>query len=434
MDVILQNGERIQSDFNTPRAVLPQGPIELSDLTTPVNDSSADSEIWVCDVCVPSARLGEENVGGIAGYVRTDEGNSFNPEAVGVFLANNEHIGYLSEDELHYFKKWSKGKKLPFVGYVYMDKARVAVKIWVIIAKDREQLLICAAEALKGRRKEQCPNVVDLPSLNSLKKKSGVTICDLASVRAKEIEEKQAEYKPRPTATKKRIAEFRATAPELTDEALNEIIEGFFPDFFIPNNEVALEVVKETYREELPLTEDNFTVQLKKLTEGRKLLKWHRDLQYIYSPEAKVLQETEGKLIEHIYTEASKVSCKLSDFPEATKEMLDYLTGPASNGRTLEHSLNNKICNYYCRLNGYVSCGFDGAGYPPFRPFECDGEIYFVHHSEDKDAAILRLQGKKEPKEQHPVLPPAPDQAKGSGCMLWFAAPLVGVATYLFCF
>lgn len=226
-------------------------------------------------------------------------------------------------------------------------------------------------------------------------------------------------YKPRPVATKKRIEAFRTTAPELTDEVLNKIIEDRYPNKFIPENEVALEVIKETYREELSLSQENFVAQLTKLTEGRRLLKWQVDVH-----EAEVLRKAAEALVEKIYDAASNGSCKLSDFPDATKDVLDFLNKDDTDSKSIEHGWNNLFCNYYCRKNGYVSCGFAGAGWPPFRPLVRDGEIYFVHHLEDARTAINRLKGSEVQSQE--VKP-----AKG-GCAIWlFVLPLSSLFAYL---
>ena len=90
------------------------------------------------------------------------------------------------------------------------------------------------------------------------------------------------EGKTRQTATAKRIEEYRATAPELTNEILEDAIQKKYNDLFIDNKEVAIEAIKETYRNELPLTMDNVMEQLGYLVEDRKLLKYYTELQHIY--------------------------------------------------------------------------------------------------------------------------------------------------------
>ena len=90
------------------------------------------------------------------------------------------------------------------------------------------------------------------------------------------------EGKTRQTATKKRIEEYRGTAPELTDEILVDAIRNKYNGLFIDNEEVAIEAIKETYRNELPLTLDNVMEQLGYLVEDRRLLKYYTELQHIY--------------------------------------------------------------------------------------------------------------------------------------------------------
>ena len=90
------------------------------------------------------------------------------------------------------------------------------------------------------------------------------------------------EGKTRQTATKNRIEEYRGTAPELTDEILVDAIRNKYNGLFIDNEEVAIEAIKETYRNELPLTLDNVMEQLGYLVEDRRLLKYYTELQHIY--------------------------------------------------------------------------------------------------------------------------------------------------------
>ena len=73
-----------------------------------------------------------------------------------------------------------------------------------------------------------------------------------------------------------------ATAPELTNEMLVDAIRNKYNGFFTDNEEVAIEAIKETYRNELPLTLENVMQQLEYLVEDRKLLQFYTELHHIY--------------------------------------------------------------------------------------------------------------------------------------------------------
>ena len=90
------------------------------------------------------------------------------------------------------------------------------------------------------------------------------------------------EGKTRLTATKKRIEDYRATAPEISNDVLVSTMRKKYSNFFIDDEAVAMEALKETYRNELPLTIENVMQQLDYLVEDRKLLKYYIELQHIY--------------------------------------------------------------------------------------------------------------------------------------------------------
>ena len=185
------------------------------------------------------------------------------------------------------------------------------------------------------------------------------------------------EGKTRPSATKKRIEEYRATAPELTNEKFVDAIRNKYNDFFTDNEAVAIEAIKETYRNELPLTLENFMQQLGYLVEDRKLLQFYTELQYIYSQEAQEIRAKADKVIEDIYKEACKRTCRLSEF--ADKEVLDYFNNESYKHRedmTLADKLNNLCSNYHCRVKGIVSCYPNN--FPPFKPQQDGEDVIFV--------------------------------------------------------
>lgn len=187
------------------------------------------------------------------------------------------------------------------------------------------------------------------------------------------------EGKTRPSATKKRIVEYRATAPELTNEKLIDAIGNKYKDFFTDNEAVAIEAIKETYRNELPFTMENVMQQLEYLVEDRKLLQFYSELQHIYSQEAQEIRAKADKVIENIYTEACKRTCRLSEF--ANQEILDYFNEIYKHREdmTLAQKLNNLCCNYHCRVKDIVSCYPNN--FPPFKSQQDEDDVIFVNNA-----------------------------------------------------
>ena len=219
--------------------------------------------------------------------------------------------------------------------------------------------------------------------------------------------------KSRPVATKKRIEEYRSTAPELTDVVLKDTIEEKYGNFFIDNGEVAAEAIKEAYREELPLTLENIMRQLERLVEERKLLKYHTELQYIYSPEAKRLREKVDNVIEQIYNTACKRVFDLSEL--ADEEAMEYFINEAYKNRvdmTLANKLNNLCCNYHCRKYDLVTCC--PGNFPPFKCFDWNNgkDVTFAPTFEEAKAYHNEKNNKAKGTKKT-ALP------KNNGCMLW---------------
>lgn len=224
---------------------------------------------------------------------------------------------------------------------------------------------------------KEIPNIIDLP----MYLKNCDSIGDITSVTSfVPLRKRMMEGKTRPSATKKRIEEYRATAPELTNDKLVEAIKNKYNSFFTDNESVAIEAIKETYRNELPLTLENVMQQLGYLVEDRKLLQFYTELQHIYSQEAQEIRAKADKVIEDIYKEACKRTCRLSEF--ADREVLDYFNNESYKHRedmTLADKLNNLCCNYHCRVKGIVSCYPNN--FPPFKPQQDGDDVVFVNNS-----------------------------------------------------
>ena len=362
--------------------------IDLWSLTSPLTDFADKYEIWEANFYTVFETLGDDFKGSIFGYVEPKENEDYSVEYASgrykltAFTPQGEPIQQL-DAIADKFVQWVGIHRCPFVGYVYKkDKTSLPEGVaWIIAPKSREQVLSCASAFYKRRKKKnEIPNIIDLPTYLESSNSIG-EITDSASFVP--LRKRMMVGKTRPSATKKRIEEYRATAPELTNEKLVDAIRNKYNDFFTDNEAVAIEAIKETYRNELPLTLENFMQQLGYLVEDRKLLQFYTELQYIYSQEAKEIRAKADKVVEEIYTEACKRTCRLSEF--ADKEVLDYFNNESYKHRedmTLADKLNNLCCNYHCRVKGIVSCYPNN--FPPFKP-QLDGDdVIFVNNNQKR--------------------------------------------------
>lgn len=357
--------------------------IDLWSLTSPIKDFADNYEIWEANFYTVYETLGDDFKGSIFGYVEPKENEDYSVVYASgrykltAFTPKGEPIQQL-DAIADKFVQWVGIHRCPFVGYVYKkDKTSLPEGVaWIIAPKNREQVLSCASAFYKRRKKKsEIPNIIDLPTYLESSNSIG-DITDSASFVP--LRKRMMEGKTRPSATKKRIEEYRATAPELTNEMLVEAIRNKYNDFFIDNEEVAIEAIKETYRNELPLTMENVMQQLEYLVEDRKLLQFYKELQHIYSQEAQEIRAKADKVIEDIYTEACKRTCRLSEF--ADKEVLDYFNNESYKHRedmSLADKLNNLCCNYHCRVKGIVSCYPNN--FPPFKPQQDGEDVIFVN-------------------------------------------------------
>ena len=357
--------------------------IDLWSLTSPIKDFADNYEIWEANFYTVYETLGDDFKGSIFGYVEPKENEDYSVVYASgrykltAFTPKGEPIQQL-DAIADKFVQWVGIHRCPFVGYVYKkDKTSLPEGVaWIIAPKNREQVLSCASAFYKRRKKKsEIPNIIDLPTYLESSNSIG-DITDSASFVP--LRKRMMEGKTRPSATKKRIEEYRATAPELTNEMLVEAIRNKYNDFFIDNEEVAIEAIKETYRNELPLTMENVMQQLEYLVEDRRLLQFYKELQHIYSQEAQEIRAKADKVIEDIYTEACKRTCRLSEF--ADKEVLDYFNNESYKHRedmSLADKLNNLCCNYHCRVKGIVSCYPNN--FPPFKPQQDGKDVIFVN-------------------------------------------------------
>ena len=261
--------------------------VDLWDLTPPLANFIDEYEIWEANFYTVYRTLGDDFKGSIFGYVEPSENEGYSVQYASgrykltAFTPQGEPIQDLDAIADHYVQ-WVGLNKCPFVGYVYKkDNTSLPEGIvWIIAPKSREQVLSCASTFYKRiKKKNEIPNIIDLPLfLEKSNTIGGIT----NSSTFVPLRKRMMEGKTRQTATKKRIEEYRGTAPELTDEILVDAIRKKYDGLFIDNAEVAIEAIKETYRNDLPLSLDNVMEQLGYLVEDRKLLKYYTELQHIY--------------------------------------------------------------------------------------------------------------------------------------------------------
>jgi hypothetical protein len=118
------------------------------------------------------------------------------------------------------------------------------------------------------------------------------------------------EEKKRLTATKAAIAKFREEHPTFTDDYLASSVERTYPDLYLDNLNVAVEIVKELYRRQEDLTDESFIALLREMTEGRKLVRYGKEVIKTGQIMAKVHQ-----LLDEVYHDAHEKTVFWSQYP-----------------------------------------------------------------------------------------------------------------------
>ena len=404
-------------------------PIDLWSLTEPLPNFPDEYEIWQASLYTIYETLGNEFSGSIVGYVEPEENKDYSFENTSgryklkAYTPKGEFIQDLSTiaDRI---VQWAGFHKLPFIGYVYKDKRSECSlpegTIWMIIPKNKEQLLSAVAAFYKRRKKkEEAPNIIGLSDF--LTKSTPISnITDYTSFVP--MRKRVIEGKTKPTATKKKIAEYRNTNPELTDEVIVQAIKDKYEDIFIDNQAVAEEGIKECYRNEQALTIENILQQIEYLVEDRDLLKYMTALQHIYSPEAKRIREKAEKIVEIIYKTACERVCNLSEF--ADEEVMNYFQNELYNHRenmTLSKKLNNLCCNYHCRIYHLISC-YDSNNFPSFKCFDYryGKDVTFAPDFESAKAYNEMIRKEKQTTNETSSNTEGAISNKKKGCLLWF--------------
>ena len=185
------------------------------------------------------------------------------------------------------------------------------------------------------------------------------------------------EEKKRLTATKAAIAKFREEHPTFTDEYISELVENSYPDLYLDNLEVAIEIVKELFRRQEDLTDDSFVALLREMTEDRKLVRYGKEVIKTGQIMAKVRQ-----LLDDIYRDAHEKTVfwsqyslsQDSDVKQHFKELCKQ------KGRTLAQQLyaefNNRALYEAGELSGFIL------------PFHCysepNGDVVFTKNKRTK--------------------------------------------------
>ena len=186
------------------------------------------------------------------------------------------------------------------------------------------------------------------------------------------------EEKKRLTATKAAIAKFRENHPTFTDEYLASSVENTYPDLNLDNLEVAIEIVKELYRRQEDLTDESFVALLREMTEGRKLVRYGKEVIKTGQIMAKVRQ-----LLDEIYHDAHKKTVFWSQYPlSQDADVIQHFEELCKQkGRTLAQQLyaefNNRALYEAGELSGFIL------------PFHCysepNGDVVFTKNKRTKD-------------------------------------------------
>lgn len=115
----------------------------------------------------------------------------------------------------------------------------------------------------------------------------------------------------RAVATQKRIDEFRSKYPEITNEVLTNIVKDNYPNYFVDNEQVALEIVRELVRRREEYSEENFIRALIDLYEGESLKNYTIE---VY--ERDMLYAKTKSFINYIYETAQNRTLYLSECEE----------------------------------------------------------------------------------------------------------------------
>ena len=186
------------------------------------------------------------------------------------------------------------------------------------------------------------------------------------------------EEKKRLTATKSAIAKFREEHPNYTDEYLASLVENIYPDMYLDNLEVSIEIVKELYRRQEDLTDESFVDLLREMTEGRKLVRYGKEVIRTGQIMAKVHQ-----LLDEIYHDAHEKTVFWSQYTLSqdsdVKQHFEELC--KQKGRTLAQQLyaefNNRALYEAGELSGFIL---------PFHCYsESNGDVVFTKIKRSKN-------------------------------------------------
>ena len=163
------------------------------------------------------------------------------------------------------------------------------------------------------------------------------------------------EEKKRLTATKAAIAKFREEHPTFTDEYLASSVEKTYPDLYLDNLEVAIEIIKELYRRQEDLNDESFISLLHEMTEGRKLVRYGKEVIKTGEIMAKVRQ-----LLDEIYHDAHEKTVFWSEYPlSKDSDVVQHFEELCKQkGRTLAQQLyaefNNRALYEAGELSGFI--------------------------------------------------------------------------------
>lgn len=216
----------------------------------------------------------------------------------------------------------------------------------------------------------------------------------------------------RKVASQAAIQKYREQYPTFTDDLLTQYVDDLYPNVFDDSFVVAIEIVKELFRNQEELTEIAFKHQLVYWSDHYKLVG--------YTRACKKFEETMRQynaLIERIYVEAQQRTLYLSECPEyafeGVKEYIDslYEDKDKTLAQKLFALLNNRALRDSDQISGYVL------------PFHCytepNGDIIFT-----KQKRALNTNS-----EQPQISPTTQGSFKKFGCLSVIFVLIIVIAT-----
>lgn len=160
------------------------------------------------------------------------------------------------------------------------------------------------------------------------------------------------EENKRPRATKKAIQNYMASNVSFSDEHIDELVERTYPKLYEDIHYVAVEIIKELFRREVALTDNNFISLLKDKTEAHEFRKHEAAIKELTRNYAKAKD-----LFNKIYKEAQTKSFLLSQCSGFDDNLKAFII------QTYESEGKNLAQTFYIQLNWIAKSEISPNGY-----------------------------------------------------------------------